>query len=282
MWPDLRAESIVLVRRPATWLLLVAAAGLTVTFGYAIPYAGLGALGEAARGDALGLLLPARFADTAIGGLPAFIGALALIHGVLTVGTDYALGTWKTILVQQPSRGAVLAGKTGVLAISALVLVTTLLVVSAVASAIIAALDAGVPVAGGADVGAAAWPQASEALADLAGGWLVVFMWAMLGAALAVVLRGVALPVGIGLVWMLAVQNLITVLAAPLLDWVEDVQPFLPGPAAGSLVASLGGGQNTLGVAVLASQSQALLVLAGYIVLFTGVALGALTARDLT
>ena len=35
-------------------------------------------------------------------------------------------------------------------------------------------------------------------------------MWATLGAMLGVVLRGVALPIGLGVVWVLGVENLIS------------------------------------------------------------------------
>ena len=271
MLPDLRAEAIVQLRRPANWLLLAVAAGLTATFAYVIPYAGRGGSGGGPT-RTLDQMLPASFADTALGGLPAFVGALALIFGVLVAGSDYSFETWKTLLVQQPSRLAVLAGKAGILVIGTLLLVVTMLVVAAGASLVVAGVEGA----------STAFPAVLDIVADLGAGWLIALMWAMLGVALAVALRAVALPVGIGLVWMLAVQNLITALAAPLLDWVDAAQPFLPGPAAGSLVASLGGGQNTPGVAELAGAGQSVLVLVAYLVLFSVLPVVFLRTRDLT
>ena len=53
-------------------------------------------------------------------------------------------------------------------------------------------------------------------------------------------LRGVALAIGLGLVWLLAVQNLLAALAAPLLRLGRAAQKGLPGPNAGSLAAALG------------------------------------------
>lgn len=274
MWSDLRAESIVQVRRPANWLLLATSVALTVAFAYVVPYAGqAGSDSESGGGVGdLATLLPAGFAGTAIGGLPAFIGALALIFGVLVVGSDYAWETWKTLLVQQPSRIAVFLGKVAALAAGTLLLVCTLLVSSAGASLVVAGIE-------GAD---STLPPATEVLRDLAAGWLIAFMWTMLGVLLAVGLRAVALPVGIGLVWMLAVQNLITALAAPVLDWVDATQQWLPGPAAGSLVAGLGGGTNTPGIAELSSQSQSVLVLLAYLAVFGVAAAALLQRRDLT
>lgn len=273
MWPDLRAESIVQLRRPASWLLLATAAALTLAFAYVIPYAGYRGGSDTGPGGTVDLadLLPGSFAGTALGGLPAFVGSLALIFGVLVVGSDYAWETWKTLLVQQPSRVAVLLGKVGVLAVGALLLVLTVLACCAGASLVVAAVEDG----------ATTLPPVTEVLRDLSAGWLIAFMWTMLGGALGVALRGVALPVGIGLVWMLAVQNLITALAAPLLDWVDAAQQWLPGPAAGSLVASLGGGENTPGVAELAAPAQSVVVMLAYLAVFGVVAAGLLRRRDL-
>jgi ABC-type transport system involved in multi-copper enzyme maturation permease subunit len=273
MWSDTRAESIVQLRRPANWLLLATAATLTVAFAYVVPYTGYrsGAAAGSAGTD-LAPMLPVEFASTAIGGLPAFIGALALIFGVLVAGSDYAWGTWKTLLVQQPSRGAVFAGKVGTIAAGTLILVATLLAVSAAASLAVAGIE-------GTDITS---PPVLEILRDLAAGWLIVFMWAMLGVALAVGMRGVALPVGMGLVWILAIQNLITALAAPVLDWVDAAQQWLPGPAAGSLVAALGAESDTPGVAQLSGPAQSALVLFAYLTVFTLSAAVWLKRRDLT
>jgi ABC-2 type transport system permease protein len=273
MLRDARAEAIVQVRRPANWLLLAVAAALTLTFGYVIPYTGYRSGPDTGPGSVpLARLLPAGSADVAIGGLPLFIGALALIFGVLVAGSDYGWQTWKTLLVQRPSRGAVLAGKLTTIAAGTLLLILTLLAVAAAASAIVATVE-------GAE---AARPPYREILTNLGAGWLIATMWAALGAALAVAIRAVALPVGIGLVWMLAIQNLITGLAAPLLDWVDAVQRWLPGPAAGSLVAALGVSDSTPGIAELTGASQSALVLAGYLAISTTAALVLLARRDLT
>lgn len=272
MWRDIRAEAAVQLRRPANWLLLATAAALTLTFGYVIPYTGYRGGSGGPGSVTLDRLLPASFPDAAIGGLPVFIGALALIFGVLVAGSDYGWQTWKTLLVQRPSRAGVLAGKLGTIAGGVLLLVVSLLAFCALASVAIA----GVEGAG------AAWPPVSEILANLGAGWLIGFMWAMVGVALAIGMRAVALPVGIGLVWMLAIQNLITDLAAPLLGWVDAAQKFLPGPAAGSLAATLGVSRATPGIVELTGQLESVLVLVAYLVVSAAVAMALLARRDLT
>jgi hypothetical protein len=95
------------------------------------------------------------------------------------------------------------------------------------------------------------------------------------------VLRGVALPVGLGLVWLLAVQNLLALIAAPLLDWVADAQKGLPGPNAGSLVAALGAGPETPGVEALVGGGQAAVVLSAYLLVFAAAGGAILRRRDI-
>ena len=66
----------------------------------------------------------------------------------------------------------------------------------------------------------------------------------MLGAMFAFVFQGMALPIGLGVVWILSVANLIINVAAALLDFADELQKLLPGVNAGSLGSALGGGVN--------------------------------------
>lgn len=257
---NVRAELAKALRRPANWLLLAVAVTLSLTFAYLIPYAGY-AGGTAAPPDSdLGLpgMLPPAYVGNAIAGMPVFAGALAVILGVLVVGTEYTATTWKTVLAQGPSRATVYASKLATIAVATLAMTLVLAAVSAAASALVAAVE-NQPFD---------WPPLTEQLAGIGGGWLVALMWASFGALLAVVFRGVALPVGLGLVWLLAVQNLLAGIAAPLVAWIADLQLGLPGPNAGSLVAALGAGTDTPGVATTVGGGQAALVVAAYLVAF--------------
>ncbi|MEV7092618.1 ABC transporter permease [Amycolatopsis sp. NPDC051045] len=254
MLRDIRAELTKQSRRPASWLLLAVAVVLTLTFGYAIPYAGLS--GAPGTGRGLGAMLPDAFVGSALGGLPIFVGALALIFGVLVAGSEYGYGTWKTVLVQHPSRVAVYSAKLVTVALGALAAVLALFLTTAGASALVAALEGQVP----------SWPSGTGIALGLGAGWLVTTMWGALGVLLAIGLRSVALPIGLGLVWLLAVQNLLASIAAPLLDWVDRLQKVLPGPNAGALAAAFGA--SAPGVERVVGSGQATAVLAGYLVVF--------------
>jgi ABC-2 type transport system permease protein len=265
MWASTRAELTKLVRRPANWLLLAVALALSLTFTYLVPYAG--ADGPTAdRGVAS--TFPDHLVGHSIGGWPVFAGAIALILGVLATGGEYGWGTWKTVLTQGPSRLSVYTGKLAAIGLAVMVMVLTLFAAGAVTSTAIAAAE-----------GAAMnWPSVGDLAIGVGAGWLIAMMWAMLGVVLAVGLRGVAMPIGLGLVWLMAVQNLLTAVAAPLLDWVAEAQKGLPGPNAGSLVAALGSSPQTPGVADLVGSGQAAAVVAAYLVTF-GVLGGLLLRR---
>ncbi|KKK03563.1 ABC transporter permease [Micromonospora sp. HK10] len=267
-----RAELVKLVRRPANWLLLAITLALALTFTYLFPYASI-------AGDTVGpndertlpTLLPDQLVGNSLGGLPVFLGAIVLIMGVLAVGGEYGWGTWKTVLTQGPSRLEVYAGKVVALAVAALAVVLAVFAVGALASVLIALAEAQ-PVR---------WPAPVDLLTGLGAGWLIATMWAMLGAVLAVALRAVALPVGLGLVWLLAVQNLLSAIAAPLLDWVARAQQALPGPNAGSLAAALGAYPGTPGVAATVGGAQAAVVVAAYLVGFAAAGAVLLHRRDI-
>ncbi|WBB70444.1 ABC transporter permease subunit [Micromonospora sp. WMMD812] len=267
-----RAELVKLVRRPAAWLLLAITLVLAALFTYVFPYAGYaGGTGGPNSERGLPALLPDQLVGNSLGGLPVFLGAIVLILGVLVVGGEYGWGTWKTVLSQGPSRTAVYAGKLAALGVAALVVVLAVFGVGAVGSALIAAAESQ----------PAHWPGLGDLLTGVGAGWLIAMMWAMLGVVLAVALRAVALPVGLGLVWMLAVQNLLAAIAAPLLDWVAQLQKGLPGPNAGSLAAALGASSDTPGVTTSVGGGQAALVVAGYLVAFAAAGAVLLRRRDI-
>ncbi|TNC20053.1 ABC transporter permease [Amycolatopsis alkalitolerans] len=262
---DLTAELTKQVHRPASWLLLAVGVTLTLTFGYLVPYAAP----DSDRG--LATMLPGAFVGGALGGLPVFVGALALIFGVLVAGSEYGWETWKTVLAQGPSRFSVYGAKLATVAIGALVLVLALFATTAGASAVVAALR-DQPMQ---------WPAVAEIARGLGAGWLITMMWGAFGVALAVVFRSVALPIGLGLVWLLAVQNLLASVAAPVLHWVAEAQKGLPGPNAGSLAAGLGASAGTPGVAAVVGTGQATLVVGAYLLAFAALGGWLLHRRDL-
>lgn len=272
MLTNVRAELVKTFRRPAVWLLIAIACLLAITFTYLIPYAGLsGVVDGPTSGRGLASMLPAKFVGNSLGGMPIFVGSLALIFGVLAIGTEYASTTWKTVLAQGPSRFTVYGAKLAAVAIFAFILTASLFVVSAASSAVVAALK-DQPMD---------WPGFADLVTGFGAGWLIVAMWTAFGVVLAVALRGLALPIGLGLVWMLVVQNLLAAIAAPLIDWIAEMQKWLPGPNAGSLVLALGANPASPGVAALVGNGRATLMIAAYLLAFVVTGGWLLMRRDI-
>jgi ABC-2 type transport system permease protein len=275
-----RAELLKLLKWPAMWILVAVLLVLSQVFGYLIPYVAYrsgGASGFAAGETPAQLLvdiLPGRLVPNTLGGFPLFAGAIALIIGALVAASEYGWGTLKTILAQRPRRGSLLAGKLGSMATAILVLVLAVFAVNALWSGVIAATE-GMPVD---------WPSVLDLGRGIGAGWLILGMWSLLGALLGIVFRSTSLAVGLGLVWALAVENLVRGFAG-VLGFLDAFQRGLPGVNAGSLVAALGAATleqpgGTPGVTAVVSGPQAVVVLGGYVAVLTLVAGVVLQRQD--
>lgn len=229
------AEFLKLAKRPAIWLIGAIWLLLGLSFGYLFPYFSsqgtpAGPNPGAQTGEAaLSGALPEALASTAIQGTPMFAGALALLIGVLVTGSEYGWDTVKVLLTQGPRRMSVLSGKLLALVVLMLALVLLSFGVDALAALVVASMSDS-PVN---------WPPIGELATAAGAGWLIAGMWSLGGALLGILLRGTALAVGIGLVWALAVENLLRVFAS-MVDGVEVAMRYLPATNAGSLVAALG------------------------------------------
>jgi ABC-type transport system involved in multi-copper enzyme maturation permease subunit len=279
MWASFTAELLKLRKRPATWLIAGVWVVLTLVFGYVFPYfsyngGSTGPIGGTDPERVLAEALPAGLVPAAVQGFPMFAGALALLLGALAAGSEYQWQTMKTVLTQGPRRSAIFAGKALALTFIAMLLVLVTFVVDAGASWLIATITDH----------PAAWPPVSDLVVGFAGGGLVVTMWCLGGLFLGILLRGTTLAVGFGLVWALAVENLVRAFAG-LLGVIDDLQRFMPGTNAGALVAALGvpaQGQTggTPGVTDVVGGTHAAVVLAVYVVFFVLVAGILLNRRD--
>jgi ABC-type transport system involved in multi-copper enzyme maturation permease subunit len=216
--------------------------------------------------------MPENLISNSIGGFPLFAGALALTLGVISVGSEYGWGTLKTMLIQRPRRLSIYTGELLALAVAVLAIVLSIFALGALTSSAIALSQSEVIY----------WPSLTELARGVASGWLILMTWCLLGVMLAFVFRGMALPIGLGVVWILGVENLIVNVAAALLDFAETLQKVLPGVNAGSLVSALGGGSDTPGVNTVVDGTQATLVLIAYVVVFALIAGFALQRRDVT
>ncbi|HEY0470155.1 MAG TPA: ABC transporter permease subunit [Kribbella sp.] len=281
MLASYRAELLKLRKRSAVWVLFAAGLVLSLIFGYLLPYLGY-VTGDdnqqtsgIPRAEVLRGVLPERVLDNAIGGFPVFAGALALVLGVIVVGGEYSWGTLKTILTQRPGRGALLGGQ--LLGLLTMVAVWVLGIFAACALC-----SVGIAAAQDAPMN---WPGPVDLLRGLTGGWLVLTTWCLAGAVLAVAFRNVALPIGLGVVWILGIEALLAGVVNSLLPDLKFLSDAMPGANAGALVFSVTGmsaADAPPGVRDAVGGERALLTLLGYALVFAALAVITTRRRDIT
>lgn len=279
IWNSYRADLLRLRRWPAVWVTLAAWMLIGLLFGYVFNYATYrtGSDNISTQGqrlsDIYADLLPQALPNVLIQGLPMFGAALMAVLGAIVAGNGYGYGTWKTVYTQGPSRGSVTAGS--LLALGSFVtwtLVATTALFAAVATVI--ALVEGE---------ALVLPSLTDLAVAFGAGWLVLQMWALAGYALGTLARGPALSVGLGLVWMLVVEQLLRGVGG-LLGPVEAVTDLLPGTAAGSLVGAIVAGDtaatDTPGVLDVLSGPAAATTLTVYLLLLVVAVFALVRGRD--
>jgi ABC-2 type transport system permease protein len=277
---SIAAEFFLLRKRTSTWILLGIWIALATFFSYLLPYV------EYQNGDLEGgpgqvrleELLPDHLAGHLSGGFPFFGGVFALMLGVLALGSEYGWGTLRTVLVQRPGRLQVFAAKLVALGAGLVLFVLAVFLVGTASSYAIAWNES-------IEIG---WPSAWDLVRALAAGWLILAAWAAFGVALGVLSRGTALAIGVGILYALVIEGLISAFA----DQVSVLEPlveFFLRANAYSLVEGLGA--STTGAATdgpgafsgpYVGAAQALVVLTGYIAAFLLLSGFLLRRRDVT
>lgn len=263
-----RAELLRLRRWPAVWVVVMAWLTLNAMFGYVFGYVSYvsGDNNFSSEGqtpaELLVVLLPADLANQLPQGMPLFGGAIMMVLGAIVAGNGYGWGTWKTALTQGPSRTSVLGGSLAALTVFVLGIVALTLVTDA-AMAVAVAL---------AESESMALPGAGDLIRSTGVAFLVMETWALAGYLLGTVARGPAVPVGLGLVWALVVENLLRGVGGSL-SWVDSLTHLLPGTAAGSLVGQLvgvsDGPDETPGLLESISFDRALGTVLGYAIVLS-------------
>ena len=221
-WTKLRRPTLFL----STFVGLAAAASLFVVlmFSQASPNGGIVTLHQLAKPNGL-VIGVARAA--------MLLGVVAFGIAASQVASEYSLGTLRQLLVRQPRRAVLLAGKMlGV--ITFLVLALCFAAVVALIVAVVAAHSRGVPTS--------AWFTGTglrdlfRELGDLA---LATIGYSVLGMALGQFVRSAVFAVIVGFAWLIAVENIITRI-------VPSTQQWLPGA---SILAVASGGAEGVGYA---------------------------------
>jgi ABC-2 type transport system permease protein len=182
----------------------------------------------------------------------------------------------RTLFIQRPGRLRVFAAKLLALAVALVPFVLVVFAVGALASSAIALRE-------GADI---ALPSAWLVVRGLAAGWLILAVWTALGVLLAVFSRGTALAVGIGILYALVIEGLLSALASQV-SVVDRLVEFFLRANAYSLVTKLGVSADDVANNGPGSFSgpfvgggQALLVLGAYVAAFLLVSGWLLRRRD--
>jgi ABC-type transport system involved in multi-copper enzyme maturation permease subunit len=270
---SLTAELLVLRKRAATWILLGIWTVLGVFFAYVLPYA----LDPEDAPDGVAQFLPQSLAGTLLGGFPFFGGVFALMLGVFALGSEFGSGTLKSLFTQRPGRLCVLAAKLLALGIVLVLYVLSLFAAGAAASFTIAEIE-GAP---------AGWPSAWLLMRALAAGWLMLAAWASLGVLLGVVTRGTSLAIGVGILYALVIEGLLSAFAESL-SLLEPLTTVFLRANGYSIAAALGASVDSIGSSGPGSYAgpfvpgeQALAVLVALTAGFAAVAGFLLRRRDI-
>lgn len=278
MIASLRAELLRLGKWPVTWVITGVWLTLNVSFGYLFDYLSYrDAVGGGDQRLAEALLSKLSLdavPSTMVTGLPMFGSALVLILAALATGSGYGWNTWRTVFTQGPARLTALGGTMLALALVVVVFILLTLLTDLAASAIV------MTAAGKALV----WPGLAALAKGLGGALLIGATWAAGGALIGILARSPALSVGLGLVWVLVVENLLRGVAS-LLGPLETVTNVLPGTAAGSLAGALGAATaaeagGAPGVLTVLTGAASIGLLAVYLVAFLAAAALVVSYRD--
>jgi ABC-2 type transport system permease protein len=271
------AELLVVRKRSSTWILLGIWSALAVLFAYVIPYVEY-LNGSEPGPRSLEQLLPAQLAGNLVEGFPFFGGVIALMLGVLGLGSEYGWGTLKTLFIQREGRLHVVGAKLLGLGAVLVPFVLWVFALGAGASYVIALREGS----------AVDWPSAWLLVRTIGAGWLILAVWASFGLLLAAVSRGTSLAIGVGILYALVIEGLISAFADAV-SFLEPVTEFFLRANAYSLVKGLGlsvseaagNGPGAFSGPYVAT-GQALLVLVVYMAVFLALSGLLLRRRDVT
>jgi len=271
-----KAEVFLLRQRTGTWVILGVWLAVTAIFAYLFEYISYRS-GSGEFANSLDSLLPAALAPNISEGMPFYGGSLALILGVLSIGSEFGWGTWKTLLTQRPGRSAIFGAKMVALGVALVPFVVLAFVLGAVASVSIALLEGA----------AIVWPSATVLVESMLASWLILAVWAAGGVALAMATRGTSLAIGVGILWGLAFEGLLSafITSVSWLEWLVDGLIRANGYSLVRAVTGSGSGEASADgpgrfAGPYVSGSQALMTLGLYLAVFLACSLWLLRRRD--
>jgi ABC-2 type transport system permease protein len=261
------AELLTLRKRAATWILLAVWTLLGIFFAYVIPYA------LDPESDDVTPFLPHALTGTLLEGFPFFGGVFALMLGVFALGSEYGFGTLKTLFTQGPSRSRLLAAKLAALGLVLIPFVLCLFAAGLIASLTVAAIEDA----------PATLPSLWLVVRALAAGWLMLAAWAALGVLLGVLTRGTSIAIGLGILYALLIEGLLSNI-----DALEPIAGVFLRSNGYSLARALGAAADSISAngpgafgGPFVGAGQAVAVLVGLSLAFLALARALLVRRDI-
>lgn len=279
----IRAEWFKVIRRPAMWVTVGLLLALSIGLEYVLVY--LVATHPPPSAERLGSTLtvlrrdlyPSALVQKTLANTSGLYGIFALIAGVLVQGSEYSWGTVKTAHLQLPGRIAIHAGQLASIALLTLAMALLLFAADAAASLGIAVID-------GQHVG---YPSAADLIKGISAAWLIFAFMAVLGFGLATAFKQSAMAMGLGLAYVLVIENLVFGLLDNLGDTFKHIQEWFPVANAGYLEEALGvvraaaaAASETAAPPVDAAHAVAVLIL--WVAVVVVVSAGLVKVRDIT
>ncbi len=218
-------------------------------------------------------LYPDQFVNNVMGAGFPLGAAMAIVLGALIAGSEYSWGTMKTMLTQRPGRLTSWTGRVVTFVAWMGIMSLILFAVGAASSVVVASFEGH----------AITWPATVDIVKGIGAIWLVFAVNGAIGLALGVLIRHSAAALGVGLIYVLAVE----IIAVRFIDslnngaykWIGDL---FVGQNATALLQTFTSPAFGRSLAPAIGAEQAVLVLAAYFVGLMVVAAGLLRLRDVT
>jgi ABC-type transport system involved in multi-copper enzyme maturation permease subunit len=215
-------------------------------------------------------LFPENFVPTVLGAGASIGAAIVLIFGALSTASEFGWLTVQTILIQKPTRAAVLGGKLLFLAVATLLVSVAMFAAAALASYVAVTLDGS----------SSAWPALDVMLKAVGALVLQLSVWTMFGAFLGIAFRSTAAAIGGGLVYLFVGEALLGNLLRTTAIVKEGLK-FLPGINADAVNAAFPVTiRDTTGSTQLVGAGRGVVTLIVYLVLFSALSLLIFRDRD--
>jgi ABC-2 type transport system permease protein len=190
----------------------------------------------------------------------SFVGILTLVLFIANVGGELSQGTMRTLLMRQPRRISLLAGKIAALLVFVAAVLALTEVLTVVASLAMAPTQ---------DISTASWfgiDGLGDAARDYAYALLGLSAWALFGTVIAILVRSVPIGLAIGIVWSGPFEHIVS-------DSWTGAKEWFPGLLLEALAA---------GGTAAASVSRALVIVGAYVAIAVTAAAVLFARRDVT